>query len=172
MPWQKHLRLVLAAVIVTLAGGITWYATRERATEAPEPISPRTTTAAQTEIWNDEFSRTENGEVVFRIKYEHALIYEDGRVRLEKMSGTFAGRDAEPLDVTANEADLTLKSGAGTDLSKFDDLHMRGNVEFKGGDDLHMATPEAHYNDLSGIVETDKAATIKRGNMSGSGTGE
>lgn len=171
MRWQKQLRIGLAALMAVLAIGIGWYAARERAGGAQVAPSPRTEEGAQTEIWNDEFSRTENGVVVFRIKYEHALIYQDGRVRLEKMTGQFARGDAEPLDVTADEADLTLKSGAGSDFSKFDDLHMRGNVVFKGGDDLYMATPEAHYNDLSGIVETDQPAQITRGNMSGSGTG-
>lgn len=171
MRWQKQLRIGLAVLMAALAIGIGWYAARERAGGAQAAPTSRTDPDAVTEIWNDEFSRTENGVVVFRIRYEHALIYQDGRVRLEKMTGQFARGDAEPLDVTADEADLTLKSGAGADFSKFDDLHMRGNVVFKGGDDLFMATPEAHYNDLSGIVETDKPAQITRGNLSGSGTG-
>lgn len=171
MTWQKRLRLGLVAVIVALASGIGWYVTRDRETTGPVATTPRTDPAAQTEIWNDEFSRTENGVVVFRIRYEHAIIYQDGRVRLEKMAGLFARGDADPVDITADEADLVLESGAGTDFSKFDDLHMRGNVLMTAGDDLYLETQEAHYNDVSGMVTTDKPATIRREHLSGSGTG-
>lgn len=171
MSWQKRLRLGLVAVLISLVAGIGWYVTREREVAGPRPETPRTDLTAQTEIWNDEFSRTENGVVVFSIKYEHAVIYQDGRVRLEKMTGFFARNDAPPVDITADEADLVLKSGAGADFSKFDDLYMRRNVRMTSGDDFLLETDAAHYNDISGIVTTDRPATIRRERLSGRGTG-
>ena len=171
MIWQKWLRAVLALLLVGLVAWVGWYVSRDRPVSQTTAEPTRTDPTAQTEIAGDEFTRTENGQVVFRMKYERGFSYADGRVRLVKIDGTFTRNAGAPMDVTADEADLVLKSGAGFDLAKFDEMHMRGHVEFKAGDDLYMSTEEAHYNDLTGILETDKAATVKRGTMSGSGTG-
>lgn len=169
--WQKHVRLGLMAVIVALAGGIGWYVTRDRAVPAAVEGPTRTDPEATTEIANEEFTRTEDGKVVFTMTPERVLSYPDGRVTFLKLTATFARGEQAPLQVAADEADIVLKSGAGSDFSKFDEMTMRGNVVIKGGDDLHMATSEAHYNDVSGIVTTDKPATIRREHLSGSGTG-
>ena len=171
MRWQKQLRIGLAVLMAALAIGIGWYAARERAGAGQAGPTLRTDPEATTEIANEEFTRTENGKVVFSMKPERSLVYPDGRVKLIKFTAVFARGDRPPMHVAADEADLVLKSGAGADLSKFDEMTMRGNVVFRADDDLYMATEEAHYNELSGIVETDKAATVTRGHMSGSGTG-
>ncbi len=171
MIWQKRVRALLAVLLVALVAGVGWYVSRDRAQGDAVVPSTRTDPQAQTEIAGDELTRTENGQVVFRMKYERGYSYADGRVKMLKFTGTFARGGHAPMDVTADEADLMLKSGAGLDYEKFDELHMRGNVVMKAGDELYLATDEAHYNDLTGIMETDKAATIKRGQMSGSGTG-
>ncbi|MDQ3169757.1 MAG: LPS export ABC transporter periplasmic protein LptC, partial [Acidobacteriota bacterium] len=171
MIWQKWLRAALAVVLVALVAGVGWYVSRDRPVSEAAVEPTRTDPTAQTEIAGDEFTRTEDGKVLFRMKYERGYSYADGRVRLVKINGTFTRNAGAPMDVTADEADLVLKSGAGLDLAKFDEMHMRGHVVFKAGDELHMATEEAHYNDLTGIMETDKAATVTRGKMSGSGTG-
>ena len=171
MIWQKRLRAALAVLLVALVAGVGWYIARDRP-DAPSAVPTlRTDPEATTEIANEVFTRTEDGKVVFTMKPERTLVYPDGRIRIIKFTATFSRGEQPPMDVAADEADLVLKSGAGTDLAKFDELHMRGNVVFKAGDELYMATQEAHYNDLTGIMETDKAATIKRGDMSGSGTG-
>lgn len=171
MIWQKQLRFVLAVVLVALAAGVAWYATRERAQPGAAPETLRTDPDATTEIANETFTRTENGKVVFTMKPERYLVYPDGRIRILNFTATFARGERAPMDVSAAEADLTMKPGAGADLSKFDAINMRGRVVFKAGNELYLATEEAVYNDLTGIMETDKPATVKRGGMSGSGTG-
>ena len=171
MIWQKRLRAALAVLLVGLVAGVGWYIARDRPEASAVVPPPRTDPAATTEIANEIFTRTEDGKVVFTMKPERTLVYPDGRIKIIKFTATFARGEQPPMDVAADEADLVLKSGAGADLAKFDELHMRGNVVFKAGDELYLATQEAHYNDLTGIMETDKAATIKRGTMSGSGTG-
>lgn len=173
MIWQKQLRLLLGVIVLVLAAGVGWYLTRDQPAGEP-PIQPtRTDAAAQTELHNEEFTRTdtETGEVLFTIKAERTLLYADGGVTMRTMNARFFRRDAAPLDVTADEAVLVLKPGAGADLTKFDTIHMRGSVVVSDGAEFHLATDEALYNDLTGIMTTDKAASITRGNMSGSGTG-
>ena len=118
MRWQKQLRIGLAVLMAALAIGIGWYAARERAGGAQAAPTNRTDPEAVTEIWNDEFSRTENGVVVFRIKYEHALIYQDGRVRLEKMTGQFA-RSIAMLEHSSPEvAEQAFAAGLLHDIGK------------------------------------------------------
>lgn len=171
MNWQKRLRLVLGVAVLALAGGVTWYVTRER--PAGDSVVPavRTDEAATTEIANEVFTRTENGKVLFTLRPERYLVYPDGRIRLVNLTATFARGDQAPMDVQAGEADITPKPGAVADPTKFDAMHLRGNVRITAGKALSLVTAEAVYNDLTGIMTTDKPAAIKRGNMSGSGTG-
>ena len=172
--WQKRLRALLGVLLLLLAGGVAWYVVRQRPGAAAPALSPRTDDAAEVETTGDELIRTENGKVVFRIKYTRGFSYPaDSRMRLEGVTGTLA-RGNQPIEFRADEADIKLKSGSMQDPARFDEMHLRGNVLIKSGpgaDVLFLETAEAVYNDLTGIMTTDKPVKMKRGNMSGSGTG-
>ena len=177
MSWQKRARALLAVLVVALAGGMTWYVMRQdpRA-EAPPPTSPRVDEKSDMEVSGGEITRTDTatGKVVFRITFDRMLQYaQDSRVRLVKVTGTTT-RGEQPVEFRADEADIKVKSGSMQDLGTFDEIRMRGNVSVKsapGPDAVELHTSEALYNDLTGIMTTDKPAKMKRGAMSGSGTG-
>ncbi|MEX2271289.1 MAG: LPS export ABC transporter periplasmic protein LptC, partial [Vicinamibacterales bacterium] len=175
MAWQKRLRALLGVVVLLLVAGVGWYVTRQRTeTEAP-PVSPRTDENADIEIsGNEDVRYGASGNVVFRLKYDGGFIYTtQSRVRLVGVTGTLA-RGNQPVEFRADEAELKLKSGTGMDFAKFDEIRLRGGVVIKsapGTEALYLETAEALYNDLTGIMTTDKPAKVRRGNMSGSGTG-
>lgn len=175
MSWQTRVRAVLGIGVLVLAGGVAWYVVRQRpqAPTAP-PVSPRTDEKAITEIAGGTLTRTDaaSGRVVFTLKYDRLLSYPSS-TRLVKVTGTMMRGD-QPIEFRADEADITLKAGASEDLAKFDELLMRGSVLIKsapGPDAIHLETSEAVYNDVTGMMTTDKPAKMKRGAMSGSGTG-
>lgn len=175
MSWQKRVRTLLAVGVLVLAGGVTWYVTRQRTEAVAPPVSPRTDENADYEISGNESVRTDaSGAIVFRLKYERGFIYNaQNRIRLVGVTGLMMRGD-QPIEFRANEADVKLKPGSMTDFTKFDEMHLKGKVLITSGpgtEVLHLETDEALYNDLTGILTTDKPATIKRGNMSGSGTG-
>lgn len=175
MVWQKRVRALLAVLVLGLAAGVAWYVVNQRPQAAAPPEATRTDATAVTEIAADEFSRTnEAGEVVFSIKYERGYSYADGSAKLMKLTGTFARGNGQRMNITADEAAIVFKSGAGFDPQNFDDLHMKGHVRVEsgpGGDRMLLETEEAHYSDLTGIMTTDKPVKVRRGNLSGSGTG-
>lgn len=175
MAWQKRVRALLGLLVLALAGGVTWYVTRERPHAETPPVSPRTDPDAETEISGDEFTRVgPDGRIVFRLKYDRGFTYPaENRMRLVNVSGTMMRGD-RPIEFRADEANIKLKAGGMLDPQKFDEMLMRGNVLIKsapGPDALYLETSEAVYNDLTGIMTTDKPAKMKRGTMSGSGTG-
>ncbi|HUF25279.1 MAG TPA: LPS export ABC transporter periplasmic protein LptC, partial [Vicinamibacterales bacterium] len=175
MRWQTHARAALGVLLLALAGGVVWYVMRQAPSAESQAPSPRTDPDAETEIGADEISRTDNGVVVYRVKYERAFIYPaaTSRMRLVGVSGTLA-RGGQPMEFRADEVDIKLKAGAMGDPANFDEMHMRGSVLLTSGpgaEPLHLETSDALYNELTGIVTTEKAAKIRRGNMSGSGTG-
>jgi len=175
MAWQKRVRALLGLLVLALAGGVTWYVTRERPHAETPAVSPRTDPNAETEISGDEFTRVgPDGRIVFRLKYDRGFTYPaESRMRLVNVSGTMMRGD-QPIEFRADEANIKLKAGGMLDPQKFDEMLMRGNVLIKsapGPDALYLETSEAVYNDLTGIMTTDKPATMKRGTMSGSGTG-
>lgn len=172
MRWQKGLRAVLALLVLALAGGTAWYATRERAVAPPAAESPRTDEKAQDEIKGSEFTRTDlaTGKVVFRMKYAGAFTYPaEGRILFKGVTGVVS-RGNEPVEFKADEADVKMKAGS-ADFANFDEMLLRGKVRIKSGTSLLMETQEALYNDLTGILTTDKRVKMKRGAMSGTGLG-
>ncbi|HEX6324809.1 MAG TPA: LPS export ABC transporter periplasmic protein LptC, partial [Vicinamibacterales bacterium] len=176
MRWQTGARAALGVLLLAMAGGVAWYVARQGpSAESPAP-SPRTDEEAETELGAGETVRTdETGALVYRIKYDRVLIYPaaTSRMRLVGVSGTLA-RGGSPMEFRADEADVKLKAGAMGDPSKFDEMQLRGGVVLTSGpgaEPLHLETSDALYNELTGIVTTDKPAKIRRGNMSGSGTG-
>jgi lipopolysaccharide transport protein LptA len=175
MRWQTHARAGLGVLLILLTGGVTWYVMRQGPRAESVAPSPRTDDEAETEIGPDEIIRTDNNVVVYRIKFERGFIYPaaTNRMRLVGVSGTLP-RGGQPMEFRADEADIRLKAGAMGDPSKFDEMRLRGNVVIQSGpgaDPLYLETSDALYNDLTGIMTTETAATMKRGNMSGSGTG-
>ncbi len=176
MSWQKRVRALLAAGVLALAAGITWYVTRERTLAEAPVVAARTDSGCETEISGEKgFNRLDNetGAVIFQLKYDYGCVYKaENRTRLVNVSGTMMRGD-QPITFRADEADIKRKSGV-TDIAKFDEMHMRGKVLVKSGpgaEVLHLESEEAIYNDLTGILSTDKPAKVRRGNMSGSGTG-
>ena len=175
MSWQKRVRALLVLVVMGLAGGITWYVMHQNSqAEAPPPVSPRTDEKALTEIAGGTLERTDpaTGKKVFALKYDKLLQYPSS-VRLVKVVGTTM-RGSQAVEFRADEADIKLKSGNSEDLQKFDEIAMRGNVVVKstsGADPINLETSEALYNDLTGIMTTEKPVKLRRGAMSGSGTG-
>jgi LPS export ABC transporter protein LptC len=174
MSWQTRVRAVLGVALIALAGGITWYVTRQAPRAETPAESPRTDENADVEIAGSKETRTENGVVVFSLEFERGYQYQAAnRVRLLKTVGFFM-RGTQQMHFRADEADIKLKSGSVMDYARFDEMLLKGNVLIKSGpgeEVLHLETAEALYNDLTGILTTDKPIKIKRGNMSGSGKG-
>jgi len=175
MSWQTRVRAVLGIGVLMLAGGVAWYVVRQRPeTATVPPVSPRTDEKAIMEIAGGTLTRADpsSGRVVFELRYDRLLSYPSS-TRLVKVTGTMMRGD-QPIEFRADEADIKLKAGASEDLAKFDEILMRGNVLIKsapGPDAIHLETSEAVYNDVTGMMTTDKPAKMKRGQMSGSGTG-
>lgn len=175
MIWQKRVRALLGVLVLLLGAGVTWYVTRQRTEAAPAPLSPRTDDNADIEISGNEDIRTDAaGNVIFRLKYDHGFIYsQQGRVRLVNVTGLLP-RGGKPIHFKADQVEMKLKSGNTSDFASFDDMKMRGNVLIKSGpgaEVLHFESSEVDYSELTGIMTTDKPAKMKKGNMSGSGTG-
>src|SRR5688572_3186226 len=175
MVWKKRLRALLGLLVLLTAGGVTWYIARQRPAVSAPPGSPRTDDLAETEISGEDHVRQDaDGKVIFRLKYARGFTYPaQSRIRLVNVTGTMM-RNSQPIEFRADEADVKLKSGAMMDPQKFDEIRLKGHVLIKSGpgaEVLHLETSEALYNDLTGIMTTDKPVKIKRGNMSGSGTG-
>jgi LPS export ABC transporter protein LptC len=165
MVWQKRVRALLGVLVLLLVAGVTWYVTRERTQAAPAPVSPRTDENADIEISGNEDVRTdEAGNVIFSLKYDHGFVYTaQNRVRLINVTGLLP-RGGKPINFKANQVELKLKSGNTTDFASFDEMKLRGNVLIKSGpgaEVLHFESSEVDYNELTGIMTTDKPAKMK-----------
>lgn len=162
MRWQQKLRLGIAVFgvgfVVFLFFAMRPSKPRDQGAQKVERVD-RTAAAEST---SGEIRRFGVSAESFRVEYERAFTYPDGRQKLTGARVFVDKRGGRNFKVAADEADVAAGQ---------DDVRMRGNVELTASDGLLAKTGEASYSQKEGIVRAPGAATFARARLSGSSVG-
>ena len=162
MRWQQTLRIGIAAFgvsfLVFLFFAMRPSKPRDEGTQKIERVD-RTAAAEST---SGEIRRFGVSVEHFRVEYEKAFTYPDGRQKLTGAQVFIDKRAGRNFKVSAKEADVAPSQ---------DDVKMRGNVELTASDGMLAKTEEASYSQKEGIIRAPGPATFSRARVSGSSVG-
>jgi lipopolysaccharide export system protein LptA len=162
MRWQQTLRIGIAAFgvsfLVFLFFAMRPSKPRDEGTQKIERVD-RTAAAEST---SGEIRRFGVSVEHFRVEYEKAFTYPDGRQKLTGAQVFIDKRAGRNFKVSAKEADVAPSQ---------DDVKMRGNVELTASDGMLAKTEEASYSQKEGIIRAPGPATFSRARLSGSSVG-
>jgi lipopolysaccharide export system protein LptA len=167
--WQKHARLVIAAIGVGVAIAL-FVLRRERAPVAAPGVKIQTadpTSKMEGGVGQRLMFDLVTGKRKGHIDFQSSRHYEDGRNHFEKVHITRIDEPAFEL-----WADTLDTQGHGVnDANLPGELTLVGHVRMKTGDGLELETERATYQDATSIVTMPGEAKFEKGRLSGKGVG-
>lgn len=169
MIWQKKARLAIALFLIGFVAVVVVALRRPAQTVVEEPVPVRTDDKAVMETSGGlvyDHIDTRNGRLVFQVKADGQLVYEDGRSVYRNATLNLPERNGRSVSVRADEAEVLGKTGAAVGQA-----NLRGNVRLTTSDGVEVRAGEAVYDDDEGMLTAVGPVEFNRGRMKGTGVG-
>ena len=169
MRWQRVAQAVIAVLVIGFIGVLVTTLRQERVKPKPAAPPPRIDPKSTAETQGGGTHRVTDptGKDRWRIDFGTHVALPDGRSRLTDGVSAVISRDNGPLNLKADEADVTQKQGS----SEPKQAVFKGNVRLTGGGGLEVTAGEATYSGETDVVTIPGAVEFTKGRMKGSGIG-
>ncbi|MBA3637977.1 MAG: LPS export ABC transporter periplasmic protein LptC [Acidobacteria bacterium] len=160
---------MIAVLVIGFIGVLVMTLRQDRGKPQPAPPLPRIDpkSTAETQGGGTHRVTDPSGKERWRIDFGTHVALPDGRSRLTDGVTAVINRDNGPLNLEADEADVTQKEGS----SEPRQAVFKGNVRLTGGGGLEVTTAEATYSGETDVVTIPGAVEFTKGRMKGSGIG-
>ena len=160
-PWQKRVRLALAALALGVIAIVT-YTMRPREAAAPPPAIERLEDKVKIETRGGDVFQWKGTDRDLRLEFQRQVTYEDGQTKLFDVKVIADNRGGRNYTITGDQAQV------GKDESSY---HVNGNVRMETSDGLVAHAGEATYTDAEKMVRAPGPVKFSRGRMQGTGNG-
>lgn len=169
MRWQRVAQAVIAVLVIGFIGVLVMTLRQERVKLPPAAPLPRLDPKSTAETRGGGTHRVTDpsGRERWRIDFGTHVALPDGRSKLTDGVVAVVNRDSGPLNVKADEAEVTQKEGSTEPRQAV----FKGNVRMTGGGGLDVTTAEATYSGTTDVVTIPGAVEFTKGRMKGSGIG-
>jgi len=162
MRWQQTLRFGIAVFGVSFLVFVFFAMRPAKPRDEGTKKIERVDRTAAAESTSGEIRRFGVSVENFRVEYEKAFTYPDGRQKLTGAQVFIDKRAGRTFKISAKEADVAPSQ---------DDVKMRGGVELTASDGMLAKTEEASYSQKEGIIRAPGPTTFSRARLSGSSVG-
>ena len=160
-PWQKRVRLALAALALGVIAVVA-YTMRPREAAAPPLPIERLEDKVKIETRGGDVFQWKGTDRDLRLEFQRQVTYEDGQTKLFDVKVVADNRGGRNYTITGDQAQV------GKDESSY---HVNGNVRMETSDGLVAHAGEATYTDAEKMVRAPGPVKFSRGRMQGTGNG-
>ena len=166
MNWRRGGRIAFG--VIGLGTAVTIVVMTRRGGPPPQPPPPLQTLdkAAMAQGGPGSLDIYEHGKPAMRVTFASKLVYEDGRMRLEKAEIVGLGENKGKIRADVVEATGKLAQGEGSKS-----YHLKGHLVVETDDGLLVESDEGTYDAEAGNITIPGALTFRRGRLSGRGVG-
>ena len=160
-PWQKRVRLALAALALGVIAVVA-YTMRPREAAAPPLPIERLEDKVKIETRGGDVFQWKGTDRDLRLEFQRQVTYEDGQTKLFDVKVVADNRGGRNYTITGDQAQV------GKDESSY---HVNGNVRMETSDGLVAHAGEATYTDAEKMLRAPGPVKFSRGRMQGTGNG-
>ena len=168
MRWQSLARLAIALFVLVFAGVVVLKLRRPQV-PVSKPQTPRVDEKTILELGPLTQRRTNSdGKVIFELNAKSDFTYPDGRHVLREAEIKVPDRDGNTITIFGGEMEIIVP--VGTDKALQTATITRG-ARLRTSDGLEITSPQAIYDERTGMLNVPGDVQFTKGRMSGSGVG-